>query len=89
MKHVLLVLMLICLAACGDSQPAENNATELRDWAKSQTSRAELTTEIATAKMSLRLLQQSDPQGKATVELKARIAALEKELKELESVTKH
>ncbi len=92
MKHLLILIAAISLFACGgdDSQTETasknaNDSTELRDWAKSHTSRAELTVELAEAKMTLRLVEQSDPQSAEAKELKARIETIEQELEALKN----
>ncbi|MEM7083876.1 MAG: hypothetical protein AAF465_14195 [Pseudomonadota bacterium] len=79
----LIVIALVSLAACGGSESDTNDATELRDFAKSHTDKAALTAQLAEAKMTLRLLEQSDPQGAEVTELKETVAQLERQLKEL------
>ena len=90
MKHLLLIFTLFGLGACGadNSDTPENNATELRDWAQGHTSRAEITVQIAEAKMALRLAQQTDPQGAKAKALIGKIEKLENELDELASGAK-
>ncbi len=88
MKYALLIILFLSLTACGDKpteSAAENKATELRDWAESHTSRAEITTKLAEAKMTLRVVAQADPQSEEAKKLKEKIADLEKQLKELEN----
>ncbi len=51
----------------------------------SQTSRAEITTKLAEAKMTLRVIAQADPQSDEAKELKAKIAKLEQQLADLEN----
>lgn len=81
---LLTLASLTVLSGCteGDEAPA-NEATELRDWARSNTSRAELTTQIAELKMRLRLLEQASPNSAELTEAKAQLAKLEQSLKDL------
>lgn len=82
MRPIFLIFTLLGLGACGaeSSTPPENNATELREWAQGYTSRAEVTMQIAEAKMALRLAQQTDPQGTEAKALIKKIEKLENEL---------
>ncbi len=86
MKQLIILLAVIALCACGDSgsdTDSANESTELRDWAQSHTSRAELTAELAEAKMTLRLVTQTDPEGEEARQLKARIESIEQKLEAL------
>ena len=91
MKHLILLFALSAVVACGDNSAVETEtasggeATELRDWAMSQTSRAEITTKLAEAKMTLRVVAQADPQSDQAKELTAKIAELEQQLADLEN----
>ena len=88
MKPLYLLMAIACLSACGGNDNSatddtSNSATELRDWAKSHTSKAEVTAQLAEAKMALRLIEQTDPQSSEAKELKAKIEKLEKDLEDL------
>lgn len=95
MKHLLVLIALISLGACGDNKSNtettgknSNDSTELRDWAKSHTSRAELTTELAEVKMRLRLVEQTGSDSAEATELKARIEQIEKALEALKNTAR-
>lgn len=95
MKLLILTALAVALCACGSDESAgesaaadANDATELRDWAKSHTSRAELTARLAEAKMALRLVEQTDPGSSDADKLNAEIERLEKELESLADSTR-
>ena len=86
MRKWVITLLIGALCACGGSDSdSQNDATELRDWAKSHTSKAELTAKLAEAKMTLRVVAQADPNSDEARQLKETIARLEQQLNDIEN----